>query len=416
MIYLITLIFILFLVYHYDYRGNDRHKLLYYGILLIMFICITGFRYRLGGDSILYENYFDWSPKISDLTPAYFTTSRFAPGYLIFQAGVRSLTDDFMWFQLIHATIVCSIIFWFFYSNTRKPFVAILLFYIMLYFVMLMEAMRESLAVCMFMIAWPYFRDGKWIKYYICAAIAFNFHISSTFMLLLPLLLLPGIRNMFVFGKRQLMIIPVILILGLMINVMFYKYIELFSLSESITERAQAYSKHESFGGSVLNPFGALSYIIRYLGYGYLAIYFINRRMGLNSSNIWKLDENDKERRELSRLEFLFTVGSYFLVMAIPVFIFNRFNNYFFPITILLISKWVFSILEINGKKIRLSLAYWTLLFFPMIYFQCVGYNQTVNNKDDLRVYMKYYPYASRFDRTIDKRREDIYKYIATMK
>lgn len=417
MIYLIPLIFTLYLVYHYDYRGHTKYKVLCYVILLVLLICIAGFRYRLGGDSIMYENYFEWAPKIGELRASDFTKNRFAPGYVAMQSLIRTFTSDFMWLQLFHATIVCSIIFWFFYVNTKKPFIAVLLFYFMLYVFFLMEVMRESLAVCMFLISWPMLRDGKWLKYYLCSVLALCFHISSLFMLFLPLLLLPGIRNLFVFGKRQLIILPLVLIFGLAINAMFYKYIELISVSDTITERAQVYSKHESLGGAVLNPLGAMTFFVRYLLYGFLAIYFLNKRHGINASNIWKQEhsEMDYEKKELSRLEFLFIVGSYFLTMAIPIFIFNRFNNYFFPFTIILISRWVFTNLKIYGRTIRMNIAYWGVLFLPMVYFQMVGYYNKANTNNDLRVYMKYYPYASRFDRTVDNKREAVFNYIKTL-
>lgn len=322
-----------------------------------------------------------------------------------------------MWFQLLHSTIVCGIIFWFFYTNTKKPFVAILIFYLMLYLNLLTEVLRESLAVCMFLVAWPMFRDSKWLKYYICSVIALSFHISAAFMLLLPLLLLPGIRNLFVFGKRQLITLPILLLIGLIVSMMFYKYIELLSISETVTERAQVYSKHESFGRAILNPLGIMAYLCRYLMYGMLAIYFINKRKGLNSSNIWEAAEGSEgeEKRELSRLEFLFLVGSCFVIMTIPIFIFNRFNNYFLPITIILVSRWVFTDLRLSRRTIRLNIVYWALLFSPLVYFQYAQYNQPVQNNEQLRVYMKYYPYASRFDRTINNDREAVLKYTRTL-
>lgn len=60
MLYLIILIYTIFLVYKYDYRGSKTGIKKHYNILLLLSIFIGGLSYRLGIDTVRYEESFNF--------------------------------------------------------------------------------------------------------------------------------------------------------------------------------------------------------------------------------------------------------------------------------------------------------------------------------------------------------------------
>ena len=72
MIYFLTVIAFLILTYVYDYRRCEKGKLLWWIVMLVVLILISGMRYKMGTDSIKYENYYNWMHSITELKPADF--------------------------------------------------------------------------------------------------------------------------------------------------------------------------------------------------------------------------------------------------------------------------------------------------------------------------------------------------------
>ena len=125
MIYLIIILSFIILSYVYDYRGVTRFRLIWWLSLMVVLICVAGFRYQMGTDSIKYENEFKWlQPTLQDLRAEDFKNTRFAPLYIILSAACKSLTPEFMLVQFVVATIVNCTIFRFIWKNTPHIFLA----------------------------------------------------------------------------------------------------------------------------------------------------------------------------------------------------------------------------------------------------------------------------------------------------
>ena len=150
--------------------------------------------------------------------------------------------------------------------------------------------MRESLAVSFFLLAWPAFRDEKWIKWYILSCCAVMFHVSAGMMFVLPIFKLPVIRNLFVFGRRTWIIGLGVLVLGVFIQSVFFKYIQLLQflmqllIGQQFIRLIDCLGVYWQYGGGA----GIIFNFLRYLVYPGLALICLIRTQQMKGD---KLDE-----------------------------------------------------------------------------------------------------------------------------
>lgn len=403
MIYLIILILLLFLSYRYDYCRKEDGRTLWIIVVWVILILIAGLRYRIGTDSVRYEAYFsrEYVP-LYDLTLRDFQHTRYAPLYIILNSTLRMFTDDFTVFQFVHAIIVSSAIVLFFARNTQNVFFALMVFSFFLYFTFLTEVLRESLAVSVFLLAWPFFRENQWLRWYSMSVVAILFHTSAVIMLVLPVICIPGIRNALVFGKRTIIVFVIVCLFAVAIQIMFFKYIQLLAISENLSERAEVYSKSQ-YGKNSLNPMGMLGQSIRYIAYPLIALYFMNKNRTINEA------EADSS---IFKIEALTLLSVFVCVFSMLIPIMSRFLNYFFPFAILILSDFAYSHIHLFSKEIRFKFIYWWIFFLPMFVMQFqIGYMSSANSGKTLKAYMPYYPYSSRIEMSRDADREKWFRY-----
>ena len=365
-------------------------------VTFIVFVLVAALRYRLGTDSIRYERFFINGPTLSTLSSYDFSKTRFSPFYIFLNASIRSLTDQFIVFQFVHAIIVNTVFFYFFYKNCEKIFFSILIFFFFLYFTLTMEVLREAFSVCVFLLAWPFFRDGKWFQWYVMSAIAFFLHTSGVFMFILPLAAVPGVKQLFIFGKRTVLIIIAVYAAAIFIRAKFFDYIQALSLFESVTERAEMYSKTE-LASSKLNIGGMVGSAFRFVIYPFIALFFLCR-------------DNHKIFPRDGKLVAMILISIYVGVVTTVMSVFYRFGNYLTFFNIVALSYFVYSYVKFNFKKVRFQFVTWVIFFLPMFFFQFQQvYMGGANMSGTLKMYSVYYPYASRFDMTKDEKREKVF-------
>ena len=400
MVYFFIIFLLSFLVYYYDYKNNKQGRLFWLVFITIIFIIIGGLHYRVGFDSITYERYFKELPPISQLRYKDIETSRFAPGFIIFQSFTKQFSKDLLLFNFLQSIFVCSVVTLFFNRNTKRPFFALLMFFFFLYTLLIFEQVREAIAVSFFLLAWPYFIKKNWIIWYALSICAMLFHTSAIFMLILPLILLPGINQLFVFGKRTLFLCAFVLILSFYLQYTFSKYIELLSFTKLTEDLASKYQNTHYVKGT-LNIIGILSQIIKNVLLTYLALYFVNKGM-----------KNQFQNNVLLRLNSFVIISIFISLISIGVPIISRFNNYFFFFSILIISDWVFDYIILNNKKIKFKFSYWLILLIPFFSLQFYNtYYNSINKTGTYKTYMAYYPYTSYIDKEKDLNKEKVLQY-----
>lgn len=343
-------------------------------------------------------------PTFEDLGRAKFSGIRYEPGFVVFASLARSLSPDFTLFQFFHAIVVNTIIFWFVYKNTKNKFIAITLYYVCLYLNLNTEVLRESLAVCCFLLAWPFFRDGKWICYYLMIILAMTFHISATMLLFFPLCAIPGIRTLFTLGKRNIFICLIIFGICLLIQRRFFSVIQSMSSSDIVSERAEIYAK-SSFGGIILNVLGMVEYTIKLIIIPLCALWFLKAK--------YSIDKTSKENKSFQKMEILIIIGIYLVVVSFVINIFNRYNNYLGLFNFIVISSCFFTKYESEKRQRPLKIPgiYWSLIFLFILLVNSNGYMAGTYGSDTNKRYSLYYPYYSRLNPQIDPKREEIYRY-----
>lgn len=199
MIYLIYVIIMILLAFAYDFHVNRKaikalrnsHKLpawqIPYTMLCIAFICLAGFRYEIGGDTIVYMKLWNRLPPLGDMSQEYLNNSRFQYGFNFLFSAAKSLSENFVVFQIIHATIVNTIIFWIISKFSRFRFTAVLLYFILNFLEFNTEILRESLSVCCGLLAYYNFYKGKKLYGWGLIALAFCFHLSALVLVFIPL-------------------------------------------------------------------------------------------------------------------------------------------------------------------------------------------------------------------------------------
>lgn len=404
MIYFLIFLFLLWLSYTYDYRGQKVGYGLSLSITLIIFIALAGLRYRVGGDTGTYMKYFETAHTLGRLIPLDFTASRFAPGFVILTSSLKTVINDYLFFQLFHAVVINCVVFWFIRRNCKHVFFALFLFFNFLYFYLTFEQVRESFAVAIFLLAWPAFKNNRWWLWYLASLLAFSMHVSAFIMFFLPLINLPGIRNLFVYRKYTWMICVGVLLLSYLIQATLFQYIQLLSLTDAMADRAQIYgniTREASFNfNKIIGSF------FQYIIYPLLALYFLHCE--------YKQQDLDSEQRNTFKKENMMVLMSvYISILSIFVGIFVRYNNYFFLFAIIAISDCMYTKLFIARKFVRFGYLYWILLIVPMLSFNIyLTYMRPINKTGTLKPYMMYIPYHSVIEPERDVNREKTITYI----
>ena len=393
MLYILIFIILLYFVYKYDYKGKKSKKWTNYYILMIVLIVIAGLRYRLGIDSIRYEEQYKDFPTLGELSwnKIFYGSDRIDPLFFVLSSICKTLSPNFSLFQFVHATIVNWSIFYFFRRYTKKIYFAVFCYYIALYSNFMCEVMRESLAVSSFLIGWCFLDKKKYWKSALFLVAAFLFHSSAIILLIIPFLQIPAISKFLVINKRTIVFLFCFLLLVQSVHSYLFEYLNILDFSATLTEKVNRY-KNGDLAGQNFSFYGVLSCIIKWIIYPIWAV------VGLKKCNaIQKNTEN---------MIFLCLI---FAVATIPVTLFYRYNNYFMLFSIVAISEYFFS--EYKYRPIvNHSFGEKILVFFPFVFIYIYSYFATVDNTN-LKTYMRYYPYNSVIDPQKNENTEKIIKY-----
>ena len=109
-------------------RAFQRKKILFYHFECLALILVAGLRYEVGGDTLLYMEYFKEDPSLSELAHFDFLTARFNPLWYVFQAICKGIINKFWFFQLVHATVFNMILFRFFRRHCNRFMTAAFLY------------------------------------------------------------------------------------------------------------------------------------------------------------------------------------------------------------------------------------------------------------------------------------------------
>lgn len=387
---------LLLLIYHYDYCGHKEGRKAFYLLMFVSFVCVAGLRYRLGMDSIAYAGTYNDLPDLTELFTYDYSSTRFGIGYILLNAIARSISNDFTSMQFVHALFINTVFFYFFYKNCKNIFTCVFFYFVMQFFNYNYEVLRESCAVAMLCIAWPYLCEKKWIKYYLCAVIATLFHTSGAITLIIPIIYLPFLRKLFEFNWVSLIAILASYAIGLILATKFFDLIRMLEIAE-MDSYANSYENSHYGGSRNMNILGLVAFMGRTLVYPFLLGWLISNN---------KLETEHKNFKVLEGLVMLY---AYFNIFSINLYILYRFLNYFSPFLILLLGDSIFGYLKLLGKRIKLSFGIWAIYFLPLI-FLSVNYLFGDTEYYGVKKYARYYPYDTVITKDINPEREKLYQ------
>lgn len=193
MIYFVPILIAIVGLIFYSPNRNYIAFRRFYLFLLLINILLFGLRYRVGGDTLNYMQFFSKRcPTIDGLTLYNFADSTTAPLFIILMSICKTIYNDFVLFQMVHSIVLNCAVFYFLRKHSGNPFFSYILFYAIIGLYFNMEILKETFAISMFLIGYEYMISNDWKKYYICAVIAVGFHYGAIILFFIPFLM--GLR------------------------------------------------------------------------------------------------------------------------------------------------------------------------------------------------------------------------------
>ncbi len=394
--YIIIVILLLCLSYKYDYKREHSGKTFWYLVVLVVFILLAGFRYRIGVDTIRYDYQFYAIPTLFQLSQDVFDSyNKMEPLCLLLWSFGRTISSEFWITQLLQAIFVNFVIFRFIKKNTTHLFFAVLMYFLFLYSNFMSEVMREACAVSMFLLGWEYLKKEKILHFFLFCILACGFHISAAVLFIIPILKWTRIWVLLTINKWTWTILLGIAIMGGVLQMILFDYIQILGSFDRVASRIETYAG-SSLSEQTLNVLGIIMLVIKYILFQYLA--FIT----LKSNNLLK----NKNIEGMLLLLFVFCL------LSISVTILFRYMNYFMMFGIIILAEVVYSKYIIFGnKRIMLkTMLSWYIFISPMLFLQINGYFREVWPNGPKR-YNIYYPYTSIFSKEMYKDREAVFNY-----
>lgn len=361
---------------------------------MILLVCIAGFRYNLGIDTIRYQRYFENNIiPVNEIDISSFSDIRYQPLFILLCSLCKTITSEFWFFQLMHALFVNSIIFYFFKKYTNFPFVAICLYGLSVYLGYSMETLRASCAVAMMLLGYDQFKEGRrtWALLFFIAS--FFFHVEAIVLVFFYVYLL-FTDNKIKLGKGIFVAIFLLIVITPFISVFLQNYLYLFALTDSMGDKVAYYS---SFGMETrLNWKGIIAGVVAALLIPTISIFSMYR------GNI--------KYPHIAVILFTLLV----FLLCIPIFIFYRYKEFFTPFMILLMSD------TFGMKKLFISKSssfpfksFAIKLIIIILPYFWTGVIDKISPLPDVNVpaYWEYYPYSSIFDQTDYPEREKLLNY-----
>ncbi|MBN1364258.1 MAG: EpsG family protein [Syntrophaceae bacterium] len=377
MIYLIIIIYIAILSMFYEFGNLQRGKGICKLILFVILVGLSGFRYRVGGDTYYYMAMFEQLPNLSEIYSASVPFAKLQPLWILVNGIAKSIHPDFFVLQIIHALIINSVIFSFINKYTKYFFTSALLYFIGYYGYFNFEIMRESLAVCFFLLSIKSFINKRWVKYYLFVLVAFGFHYSA-----IVLFLLPVIKKI----KVNFLSVSFIAVFGVLINDSLAGFIG------KLTGESGLFLSAKHFVNYKYTLWGLLFILVYYVLYPILVLKISNTLLKIDSPLY-------------SLLKIIILLGAF----STWFFIFYRFLNYLTPILFIFLTEVLHGFFRRKSiRPFRVVVA--AIIFIVIASIHTLRYfSNTSQLGSSSKWYSRWYPYYSIFEKIEDPVREQLY-------
>lgn len=149
MIYLFVIFLIFCGIIHYDLNSKTKSYKLLQSIGFILFI-VVAFRYKIGIDSMRFEDYYSEFPTLSSITLDDFV-NHYEPAWILLGAFFKSFSPSFLLIQIFSAALLFKILINYFKVNSPVPYISLFLFFFPSFFEFSFESTREACAISIFL-------------------------------------------------------------------------------------------------------------------------------------------------------------------------------------------------------------------------------------------------------------------------
>ena len=385
MVYFFTLAWILYSAYIFDVCKRSVRKNMTYILIGVWLTLISALQYRMGADIVaymgeygFYDNDFSWS------YISHFITRR--PGWVLLNQLCYLISDDFVLLKSVIAAFVNFAVFRFIWKHSNYPFISIFLYFIIIYFALSFNILRQSISFAIFLLSYEFLNGRKLIPYFICCIIALLFHTSAIILFFFPLakyINLPRGRFMFFCSISIILILIVGLNPGSVKSIL--TDIIYFVGDEKMNEQTNSMAAEDTSG--VYNIFGLIKYIIFYLFYWYVY-----------TSSTTKTLRSDK------LLNGLFVVFFVLYVFNVALPILYRVCYYLQIVYVVYASEFIGR--HSFSHNTRLVYKKSNSFVITILIFILVHVVPVVTTKI---MYVQYFPYCSIFDKSINPEREKLF-------
>lgn len=195
-------------------RIEHAKKIFVFTTMSYLFIIVAFRSYIIGADTLNYVQLFETIG--SNTLPQFninFSTllgERYEYGFVLLNKVIFDITSDPRWLFIVCAFWTYIMLFVFVIKLSRDPFLSIALFVGLGYFVLSMNALRQSLAIAFVMIAYLFLIRDKILPFILSIILAGMFH--KTALLFLIILLIKNVHYRF---KTSVFILSCCIIIGL---------------------------------------------------------------------------------------------------------------------------------------------------------------------------------------------------------
>jgi len=345
-----------------------------YRILFFVLVLIAGLRYNVGVDTYSYTKEFQTFPTIYQLDFSFIKQSNYQILWILFESVLRTFTSSFYVLQFTLAIFVNFVVFKTVRKYSISPFLTMVFYFLFFYFNLNMEILRESIPICLLLVAIPFLIERKLIRYLIISTIAFFFHESGIILFIVPFIFYLRISKKYYF-------ITIIVLFSISSIVSFYFTDFVTNLNFLFNQ-----SKVSSYFTPVDRSAGTDLFIyIKYIIFPSLVLFI----------SFKTLTEMEK------KVIFLYIICSILYVQIIGFF---RIRDYFLLLFLISVSNAIMRGFRNKTYNNFLRIAYLSIFLFVFLF----RYYYAETNQFNL--YSNYYPYNSIFNERIPESRMLIIK------
>ena len=379
-IYIAIFLYLLVITYKHDFKNDKRYLKLNYILSCIILIAVAGLRYRIGYDTNNYMESFEHAPSLSDIING---REFYGDPLWMYIIGIsKEIYNDFFIVQIIQAVIVNCAVFWFIRRHSPKPFLAVLLYFILLWWNLCFEAMREAIAVSFFLFGLDALLVNKGFKaYYLRVWPAIFAHSFGFVTLLFPFIKYLKVK------KVAIIFIAAVLAIAFFIKDYINDIASMLEMtSDMASDKATKYLESDTYGENNMSINGMISMILGGIVPCIPIIMSLKGKTILGKTNL---------------LPFVFVyICVVFLRIQIPIFF--RFLNYFEIPVIVAFTQ----VIYIERKKIIRQFAYATMSIMVLLRMYSLT---ALDVGTTVKAYHRYIPYNSIFQRNFNKESETIF-------